>query len=40
MYEPSPEEQATIQEGLGQLDRGDWVSEEKMREFWKRCGVL
>jgi predicted transcriptional regulator len=33
-------EGAAIREGLAELDRGEWVSEEEMRSFWKRCGVL
>jgi hypothetical protein len=38
-YEPTSEEEAAIREGLAELDRGRWVSEEDMRAFWKRCGV-
>ena len=40
MYEPTPEEAAAIREGIAQLDRGEWVTEDEMRTFWKRCGVL
>ncbi len=40
MYEPTPEEAAAIREGIAELDRGEWVSEDEMRSFWKRCGVL
>jgi predicted transcriptional regulator len=40
MYEPTAEEEAAIREGLAELDRGEWVSEEEMKVFWKRCGVL
>jgi hypothetical protein len=40
VYELSPEEEVAIREGLAQFDRGEWVSEEKMRAFWKRCGIL
>jgi hypothetical protein len=40
MYEPTPEEEAAIRQGIAELDRGEWVSEEEMRAFWKRCGVL
>ena len=36
VYEPSEEEEAAIREGLAQLDRGEWVSEEDMKAFWKR----
>ena len=39
VYEPTPVEEAAIREGLEELDRGAWVSEEDMRAFWKRCGV-
>jgi predicted transcriptional regulator len=40
MYEPTPEEAAAIREGIAELDRGEWVTEDEMRTFWKRCGVL
>jgi hypothetical protein len=40
VYEPTPDEEAAIREGIAELDRGEWVSEERMRAFWKRCGVL
>ncbi|MGH6769942.1 MAG: hypothetical protein ACRECO_13080 [Xanthobacteraceae bacterium] len=40
VYDPSPEEEAAIREGLAQLERGEWTDEEEMRAFWKRCGVL
>lgn len=39
-YDVTPDEEAAIREGLTQLDRGDWTSEEAMRVFWQRCGVL
>jgi hypothetical protein len=40
VYVLDEEESAAIREGLAELDRGEWVSEEAMRSFWKRCGVL
>ena len=40
LYVIDEEETQAIREGLAQLDRGDTISEEEMREFWKRCGVL
>ncbi len=40
IYELSAEEEKAIREGLADLDQGRWVSEELMRSFWKRCGVL
>jgi predicted transcriptional regulator len=40
LYELSTEEQAAIHEGIADLDQGRWTSEEAMRAFWKRCGVL
>ncbi|MCC6775196.1 MAG: hypothetical protein IT537_00935 [Hyphomicrobiales bacterium] len=40
VYQPTPEEEAAIRQGISELDRGEWVSEEEMRLFWKRCGVL
>jgi hypothetical protein len=35
-YVVDDEEEAAIREGLTQLDRGEWVSEEAMRSFWRR----
>jgi hypothetical protein len=40
VYLVDEEEEAAILRGLAELDRGEWVSEEEMRSFWKRCGVL
>ena len=40
VYEPTPEEEAAIRDGIAELDRGEWIDEEEMRAFWKRCGVL
>ena len=40
LYEVTPEEEAAIREGLAELERGEWTSEEEMRAFWARCGVL
>jgi hypothetical protein len=40
IYEPTQEEEAAIREGIAELDRGEWIREEQMRAFWKRCGVL
>lgn len=40
VYNVTPEEEKAIREGLAELERGDWTSEELMRAFWVRCGVL
>jgi hypothetical protein len=40
VYVVDAEEDAAIREGLAQLNRGESVSEEDMKTFWKRCGVL
>jgi hypothetical protein len=40
VYDVTPEEEAAIGEGLAELERGEWASEEAMRAFWVRCGVL
>jgi hypothetical protein len=40
VYDPTPEEEAAIREGIAQLERGEWIDEEEMKAFWKRCGVL
>jgi predicted transcriptional regulator len=39
VYHPSAEELRAIDEGIEQLDRGEHVSEEDMKAFWKRWGV-
>ncbi|HXT07158.1 MAG TPA: hypothetical protein VN715_09500 [Roseiarcus sp.] len=39
-YEVTSDEGVAIREGLAELDRGEWTSEEAMRAFWQRCGVL
>jgi hypothetical protein len=40
VYSPNAEEEGAIREGLAQLDRGEALSEQDMRSFWRRCGVL
>jgi predicted transcriptional regulator len=40
VYVLDEEESAAIREGLAELDRGEWVNDEEMRSFWKRCGAL
>lgn len=40
VYEPTLEEEAAIRQGIAELDRGEWVSEDEMRTFWKRCCVI
>jgi hypothetical protein len=40
VYEITPEEENAIREGLAELERGEWTSEESMRAFWVRCDVL
>jgi predicted transcriptional regulator len=40
VYVLDADEETAIREGLAELDRGEWASEEEMRLFWKRCGVL
>ncbi len=40
VHELTREEEEAIRKGLAELDRGEWVTEEEMRAFWKRCGVL
>jgi hypothetical protein len=39
VYHASDEELRAIDEGIAQLDRGEYVSEEDMEAFWKRRGV-
>lgn len=40
VYVVDEEEETAIREGIAELDRGDFVSEEQMKPFRKRCGVL
>jgi hypothetical protein len=40
IYELTPEEEKAVREGLAELERGEWTSDEAMRAFWVRCGVL
>ncbi|HEX3505479.1 MAG TPA: hypothetical protein VHU22_19005 [Xanthobacteraceae bacterium] len=40
VYEPTPEEEKAVHQGLAELERGEWTSGEAMRAFWVRCGVL
>jgi hypothetical protein len=40
VYVVDADEEAAIRQGLAELDRGEWMSVEDMRSFWKRCGVL
>jgi len=40
VYVVNKEEEAAIREGLAELDRGEWMSEEEMKTFWQRCGIL
>ena len=39
VYVMSAEERAAVREGLEQARRGEFVSDEEMADFWKRCGV-
>lgn len=40
VYAVTPDERESIREGLAELERGQWTSEESLRAFWVRCGVL
>jgi predicted transcriptional regulator len=39
IYTMSDEERAAVQRGLEQAQRGEFVSDEEVEAFWKRCGV-
>ena len=39
LYLLDEQEEPAIREGLAELDRGEWVTEEEMKSFWKRCRV-
>jgi predicted transcriptional regulator len=36
LYHPTDDEQAAIEEGLAQAERGEFASDEEMDAFWKR----
>ena len=38
-YIMSDEERAAVARGLEQARRGEFVSDEEVEAFWKRCGV-
>ncbi len=40
IYELTPDEEQAVRVGLAELEHGEWASEEAMRAFWVRCGVL
>jgi len=39
VYVMTEEEQAAVREGLAEADRGEFVSDEDMKAFWKRNGM-
>ena len=39
IYTMSDEERAAVQRGLEQAQRGEFVSDEEVEAFWKRCRV-
>lgn len=39
VYVMTAEERAAVEEGLAQADRGEFVPEDEMEEFWKRAGT-
>jgi predicted transcriptional regulator len=38
-YVMTEDEEAAVNEGLAQLDRGEFVTEEEMEKVWKRLSV-
>lgn len=39
VYELTPEEWAQVEDGIAQAERGEFVSDEEMEAFWKKCGL-
>jgi hypothetical protein len=37
-YHPTEEEWAAIEQGVEQVERGEFASDEEMQAFWKRHG--
>jgi predicted transcriptional regulator len=40
VYFMTDDERVAVDEGLEQARRGEFVPDEEMEAFWKRCGVL
>lgn len=40
IYVLTDDERLAVEDGLAQIDRGEFVSEEEMRAVWTRFGVL
>ena len=39
LYHPDDEEWAAIEEGLAQVERGEFATDEEMSAVWKRFGA-
>ena len=39
VYTMSPAEEAAVAEGLAQAERGDFASDARIAELWKRAGL-
>ena len=39
LYIMSPAEEAAVAEGLAQAERGDFASNARIAELWKRAGI-
>jgi hypothetical protein len=40
VYVMTDEERGAIRQGLDEAKRGEFVPDDEMNAFWKRCGVL
>jgi mRNA-degrading endonuclease HigB of HigAB toxin-antitoxin module len=40
IYKVTPHEEVAIREGLAELERGEWTSEESMRAFFGRAAAF
>ena len=38
-FQPTDEQIAGIEEGLAQADRGEFISDEELAAFWRKCGL-
>ena len=39
VFDVPEEHRAAVLEGLGQAERGEFVSDEEMAALWKKCGL-
>ena len=38
-FRPTPEQVESIKRGIAEADRGEFVNDEEMATFWRKCGL-